>query len=146
MSKMYKARAGLACEIAGLHPDRFNEAVAAGHYGCAPPTRQGVARVFDEIDIVGQIVFSELLREGVSIGTCGAVACDVMGTMRKSPDAKFIFEIRGALSHFCLADNEFDPAAYYPGVGRFARVRRWPVGEMREYIRGEIELHLNTAG
>lgn len=146
MSKMYKARAGLACEIAALHPDRFNEAVAAGHYGCAPPTRQGVVRVFDEIDIVGLIVFSELLHEGMSIGMCGVVACDVMGTMRKNPDAKFIFEIRGALNRFCLADDEFDPAADYPGAGRFARVRRWPVGKMREYIRGEIEPHLNTAG
>ena len=57
-----KFRTKAACRIAMIDPQRFNEDVSAGEYPCAPKTKSGVSRVFDEKDIAGLLVYGHLMR------------------------------------------------------------------------------------
>ena len=67
----------LACKIAGLNPDRLNEMIASGQYGCAPQTDGGKARIYDRDDIVCLCIFKMLMDAGMSAGRAGHYASDV---------------------------------------------------------------------
>jgi hypothetical protein len=62
----------VACKVAGLKPQRFNEDVAAGSYTCAPKTDAGVARVFDEDDLVALTAYAQLRNLGLYANVAGA--------------------------------------------------------------------------
>lgn len=57
-----KFRTKAACRIAKVDPQRFNEIASDGTYPCAPATKAGVSRVFDEVDIAALYIFGYLTR------------------------------------------------------------------------------------
>ena len=81
-----KFRTKAACRIARIDHQRFNEDVAAGDYPCAPKTRAGVSRVFDEADIAGLLIYRHLLdafsQTGYSKKTASMYACGVIQAVR----------------------------------------------------------------
>ncbi|WP_299677436.1 hypothetical protein [uncultured Roseobacter sp.] len=82
-----KFRTKAACRIARIDPQRFNEDVASGEYHCAPETRAGVSRVFDEADIAGLLVYRHLMDvfgdRGFSKKTAAMYACGVIRSIRE---------------------------------------------------------------
>lgn len=71
-----RVRNKLACKIAGLNPDRFNETIAAGQYGCAPHTAAGSARIYEADDVVCLCIFKMLTDAGMSAARAGHYACE----------------------------------------------------------------------
>ncbi len=67
----------LACEIARLDRQRFNEAVAAGNYRCAPPTTRGAARIFDVDDIIAMFLYGRLVEWEIPPRRAGSIACQL---------------------------------------------------------------------
>ncbi len=76
-----------ACRVAGLHRDRFNEHVAAGHFGCAPATIPGRARLFEPHDMIALVLFRELMEDGLDARKAGRIACVVAASAREKPAA-----------------------------------------------------------
>lgn len=81
----------LACSIANTHADRFNEAVHAGFYPCAPKTRPGVARSFNVDDIVALRLYQRSMDAGLSAAAAGEKACKIREFMAAHPDAGRVF-------------------------------------------------------
>lgn len=75
-----KARAALACEIAGIDRQRFAEAIASANFPCAPPTARGSARVFDVDDIVVVCIYARLLNLGLQPHRAGTYACQAFNS------------------------------------------------------------------
>jgi hypothetical protein len=85
----------LACRIAGIHRDRFNEAVHAGHYPCAPTTAKGSRRLFDEDDLIALYAYACLLDEDLSARAAGDLACKILNQVRSHPRAMLAYIERG---------------------------------------------------
>lgn len=92
----YRATTALACEIAATHPDRFNEAVHAGFYPCAPKTTPGKARSFDVNDIIALRLYQRFMDGGMSAKTAGQKACSIRDFLRQYPDADQAFIVKTA--------------------------------------------------
>lgn len=79
----YKFRTKLACEVAGIEAQRLNEAIAAKDgYKCAPETKPGVAREFDEFDMIALYLFRFLSGLGYSQSLASMYACSVQRAFR----------------------------------------------------------------
>ena len=98
----------LACEIAETNPDRFNEAVHAGFYPCAPQTTPGKARSFGADDIVALRLYQGFIKAGMSAATAGAKACKIRQFMETHPDAPMVFIIGTAFDPVDYLLAEFD--------------------------------------
>lgn len=85
MSNSPKLTTKAACRVAGLHRDRFNEYVAVGAFGCAPPTVPGRARLFTPDDMLALVLFKQLMDDHVSPERAGATACYVAKEAREHP-------------------------------------------------------------
>lgn len=85
-----KLTTALACRVARLDRDRFNEAVATGHFNCAPETTAGRARIFHPEDMIALYLYRELLEDGYRKDRAGRVACAVSEAARQNPDAPAI--------------------------------------------------------
>lgn len=81
----------LACEIAHINSDRFNEAIHANFYPCAPKTSPGKARTFDVDDIVGLRIYQKSMDAGMSAAAAGSKACRVREFMQSNPDASRVY-------------------------------------------------------
>lgn len=92
-----RATTKLACEIAKTHPDRFNEAVHANFYPCAPRTTPGKARSFAVDDIVALRLYQREMDAGMSASAAGAKVCAIREFMQVSPDAPRVFIIKTPL-------------------------------------------------
>lgn len=86
-----RASTKLACEIANINPDRFNEAVHASFYPCAPKTTPGKARSFDVDDVVALRLYEQFMGTGMSAASAGAKACLIREYMQANPDAPRVF-------------------------------------------------------
>ena len=69
-----KLRAPLACRLARVDKQRFNEAVARGEYPCAPKAIQGVSRTLTVAETIAlyydtraSLVARGVIRDGVPI-------------------------------------------------------------------------------
>ena len=86
-----------AVEIAHVDRTKFNEAVADGHYACAPAL-EGKSRVFGRDDLLILYLFGRLIgQEGQRYSTriAGHIATKLHGCIRRSKDAKSrVFIIR----------------------------------------------------
>jgi hypothetical protein len=80
----------IACRVARLDRDRFNEAVAAGFFSCAPKTIPGRARYFDPDDMVSLWLYRELLEDGYTKERAGFIACEVGSVVKTEPQADYI--------------------------------------------------------
>lgn len=76
-----------ACEVAKVHPDRLNEAIARGDFPCAPMTVAGGRRNFDENDFVLLALYGAMTARGVPPRIAGKVACRALAPLENSPDA-----------------------------------------------------------
>ena len=75
-------------DIAGLNRDRFNEAVAAGNYPCAPQATRGAPRGFDEDDFAALVVYARKLDIGMPPKAAGQFACEIRKEIEKHPKEK----------------------------------------------------------
>ena len=149
-AKSFRTRA--ACRIADIDPQRFNEDVAAGDYPCAPSTRSGVSRVFDETDIVGLFIYSRLTRRPepyrLSKKLAASVAQGVMGKLRESPDTDparvdFPFDDAG----YCMGAREGDPPSFVTPEGiHVATTVCFDVKRIREFVRQRVVDEANILG
>ena len=96
-----KLTTAVACRVARINRDRFNEHVAAGAFGCAPQTIPGRARLFDPDDMIALWLFRELMDDGFNASRAGSIACEVARAAREHPQATTIsyvqdyFPVRG---------------------------------------------------
>lgn len=95
-STPYKATTKLACAIANTHPDRFNEAVHAGFYPCAPETVPGKARAFDVNDIIALRSYQRFLDNGMNAKAAGAKACAIRQFLAEYPEADQVYIVKTA--------------------------------------------------
>ncbi|WP_297778973.1 hypothetical protein [uncultured Roseovarius sp.] len=135
-----KLTTALACRVARLDRDRFNEAVASGVFTCAPETIAGRARVFDPDDMVALFLYRELIEDGYSKTRAGKVACAVGQAARKYPDAKAISYVEDYFKGFGQAFpadripsfEEWDSTTFSGTDIR--KVTTFRIGKMRDII------------
>jgi hypothetical protein len=147
-----RVRVGLACKIAGLNRDRFNEAVHANNYPCAPVTAKGATRVFDEADLIALYLYARLLEEDVAPRRAGALACLIGEKAKMHPSESLIHVGRaenGAES--ALPGSEVNMSARQMAAGIMdmslvISVRTFNVGNVRDIIRKKIEEEKNILG
>lgn len=134
---MLKARTKLACRIAGLDSLRLNEAVHAGRYPCAPPTRAGASRVFDIDDIVALCVYRHLTEE-ISTEHAGYFTAQILNEFRDKPGVSTVYRITGAnRASFWTADAPKPDAVY--GVGKPIAWMGFNIKALREMVIAELE-------
>lgn len=78
---MQKVKTKLACEIAGIDPARFNDAIHANLFPCAPETRPGSSRVFEVEDIIVIRIYRQLIDpaspQRFAAERAGSLACAI---------------------------------------------------------------------
>lgn len=129
-----KARAKLACEIAGIDPQRFNEMVHAGHYPCAPATRPGSARIFEIDEIVALRIFGNFLKMGMVPERAGKIACQAFGQFVDDPDVShMVYMIRrnGAMHMVKRIKTDDDSLPEHSIV--------MDIPSMREFVVSQLE-------
>lgn len=141
-----RARAGLACDIAGIDPDRFNEAVAAGHYECAPHTTSGVTRKFDLHDLLALKVYGRLLEGGFSPRQAGEKSCALRDFFRSNPDADQVYVLNLALGRPIVLSDFDVKELHSPGPAGSGGIEILSVEVWNfHYERGRIVHALNEA-
>lgn len=136
-----KLTTALACRVARLDRDRFNEAVAAGHFNCAPETIAGRARNFDPDDMIALYLYRELTEDGCSREYAGRVSCDVAAVARVNPDATAISYVE---DYFGPRSGRAFPAEMVPDHSTWdskkfsgtdiRKVTTFRIGKMRKLI------------
>jgi hypothetical protein len=141
----FKARSPLAMRIANVDRQKFNEAVSAGHYGCAPETNRGSSRIFSEDDLVGLYVFGRLLDIGMGTRAAGSFACKFKEKTESHPEEASIVFVKGmsGAAHFFLG-SEYNPKAAeegktYLGSSPVSFSINFHLGNIRSFIRRELE-------
>ncbi|PJN96335.1 hypothetical protein CNY89_03170 [Amaricoccus sp. HAR-UPW-R2A-40] len=102
-----RARSKLACKIADIDPLRLNEAVFAKHYNCAPETRAGSPRIFDEDGIVALRIFGDKTRIGWSTANAGELACSVLAEIQRNPEAEWVTIIWDIAGRRAMTSEKF---------------------------------------
>lgn len=76
-----------ACRVAGIDKQRFNEAVAAKRYPCAPEVKKGGTRTFNQDDMVALFVYARLIEQDMPASVAGEIACDLRSRLNDFPEA-----------------------------------------------------------
>jgi hypothetical protein len=138
--------------IVGLDRLKFNEAVAAGHYPCAPQTPKGSSRIFGEDDLIALYVFARLTEMDMLPRRAGALACDFASKVKMSPkEDRIIFarSINGGAVFF--RGSEYDPdhakkGRVYDPPGEIAYTLDFHVRNIRKLIRDVLEKEHSILG
>lgn len=164
MSEEFNFRSALAMRIAGVDRQKFNEAVAADFYPCAPKEMEGTSRVFREHELVGLWVFGWLLRAGVVPRVAGPLACEFMRQAENNPqDDRIVYlQSQTGISHFFAGSNfDIDLARgakkvrkdtgeeevhHYAGLSPVAFTIDFYVSTIRQMVAREIENQKRTFG
>ncbi len=80
-------RSNVAMSIANVDRTAFNEAVADGHYSCAPGTTKGKVRKFTATDILVLYVFGRFREFGFAVNKAGALSCRLLDFLKESEAA-----------------------------------------------------------
>lgn len=150
MTAIPKLTTVVACRVAGIDRDRFNEHVAAGRFPCAPDTSKGRVRLFDPNDMIALSLFSELLKDEMPAHVAGHMACEVAAAARQYPEARAISYIRATMveSGFSLdrtaipADQVPDPSTWNKKPFQdnlIERVTTYNVWQLRQRIAHKTE-------
>jgi hypothetical protein len=143
-----RIKTALACEMAELDRDRFNEAVAAGHYPCAPETRPGSSRIFSVDDCVALYIYARLIDDGIPPSRAGGMICEVfLPELKGDPDCsvEFLTEVKGRGLRIAVPTTSFDlHKDFYGGAAAVYR-RIWPVGLIRRAILDRLEFEFQTS-
>ncbi|CAN0602775.1 unnamed protein product, partial [Ectocarpus sp. 12 AP-2014] len=84
----FKYPGAIACLVAGIEKQRFNEAVAHGRYPCAPEVPKGGIRTFREDDVVALYIYARLVDQRYPPSLAGQIACAARTKLDEFPDAK----------------------------------------------------------
>lgn len=76
-----------AMQITGVNRLRFNEAVFAGLYPCAPPTEERRKRYFGTNDVIALYAFGQLTSTGITPRVAGEIACSIAELMNTHGDS-----------------------------------------------------------
>lgn len=140
MTKL-RATTALAADIARIDRQRFNEAIAAGFYPCAPETIAGRARSFNLEDLIALTVYGHLLREGVTPRHAGAAACGLRSFLVECPGTDHALQVVGNFGAHLGPVSWVRPeifegakAASRISGAQIVYVRNWYIGPMREAI------------
>jgi len=123
-------RSNVAMSIANVDRMAFNEAVADGHYGCAPGTKKGKVRKFTASDILVLYVFGRLREFGFTVNKAGSLACrlleffkdseaalvDVAGQDSVTYVAGYTGALEGMIGHFTF-DRDVPQRWQHPHAG-----------------------------
>ena len=166
-----RVRAAMACRIVHLDRVKFNDAVASGAYPCAPSTRSGSARIFDEADLLPLYFFARLTEFGIPAGKAGAMACEMAATARQAyaePATRIIY-VHGTFSSGFYLPNKirrpadgvivgnYDPEHetpseqhptgwHYPANGRVIFTVEFYVKHVREIIAHNLASEASILG
>lgn len=129
-----------ACEVAGLHRDRFNEYVAAGLYNCAPKTVPGRARLFDPDDMLTLFLFKRFIDDGYTIEKAGNIACVLGEVAKQHPEERFLSYVEDYFIGHGTAFRAQDVPAYeqwddvlFSGTD-IRKVTTFRIGKERELV------------
>lgn len=146
----------LAMQIAGLDPLRFNEAVAAGTYQCAPRTVPGKARSFTEVDLIGLYYFARLMEGGMENAKAGDIACRLItfleeraSTGKPYIEDRVVFVVSRLRSFFVSAASFEDVqrrGSEFVATGGTVYSIQFELGFVRERIREAIEEEQSIIG
>lgn len=149
----------LACLIAGVDRQQFNEAVAKKYYPCAVRTDLGSSRVFFVPDMVALLIFGRLLALGFSTKLAGMLACKAhvcfSGFVRDCINLDPAVSVEAVLSESPYLVLQFpemgEPTAFITGDMRRAfkqqkgvsvrHVMAFNVHDLHERVAQEIEHH-----
>lgn len=154
MSIVPKLTTKAACRAARLDRDRLNEHIAAGAYNCAPDTIPGRARLFDPDDMIGLMLFRELMDDGLDARHAGHIACSVMFAARQAPNAPAIsyvqdyFGDRGTAisSGMVPSPSEWETNLFCPGGTDARKVTTFNIAKLRKIIAHRIEEERSIIG
>ena len=135
-----RVKTALACEMAQLNRDRFNEAVAANFYPCAPETRPGSSRIFSIEDCVALYIYARLIDDGVPPNRAGAMICEVfLPELRAGAlePPEHVMEVRTSGSRFLTTLIELSATHYGNMPVQYLRI--WPVGNIRRQIIARLK-------
>lgn len=146
----------MACRVAQIDRDRFNEHVAAGRFGCAPNTIPGRARFFDPDDMIALWLFRELMDDGFDATKAGYIACEVARVARQYPDApaisyveSYFFGLNGSRGSAWTSDLVPDPAEWdqklFSGTD-IRKVTTFRIGKLRKMIAHYTQEEMNMVG
>ncbi len=147
-----KLTTALACRVARLDRDRFNEAVAAGLFTCAPATVAGRARLFGPTDMIALYLYRELLEDGYTRERAGRMACSVGEAAKQYPDATAISFVETYLQNHGQAFPSSDvPAPDQWDTTLFSgtdirKVTTFRIGKMRNLIAHYTAEETSTFG
>ena len=82
--------ASVACLVAGIDKQRFNEAVAAKRYRCAPEVPRGGTRTFNKHDMIPLFIYARLVEQGIPPSVSGEIACAAKQKLDENPEAEEI--------------------------------------------------------
>jgi hypothetical protein len=160
-----RIRAALACRLVNLDRVKFNEAVAAGAYPCAPITVKGSARLFDMDQLLGLFFFARLMEFGFSAGRAGYLACEVANHAARETyrEADRVILLRSYDLETFVASVEialysgndkkviYDPdhekhGTHFPGLGRIIMTMEFYIAHVRKILADAVERERNILG
>jgi len=143
---MRKFRIQSACRIAGLDRDRFNEAVAAGKYPCAPEVVRGSTRVFDEIDLIVLTIYRIYLFQH-PVPLAGMLACKIHELLSQKPDeAEIVLFLLTNGAWKSTVGSTMGPHKRKRDGMAVLETRYVNVDNIREYVRREAREEARTLG
>lgn len=137
-------RTAAACRIAQIDRNRFNEAVSAGNYRCAPSTVPGSSRLFDENDLIALFVYAQLLRQDYEPKLAGDFAFEVRKGLHENPKAKTVSRLI-SLSGLERTVTDAEPAELSrdnPVLQRF----KFEIVPIRKFVQREMAQELRALG
>lgn len=135
-------RTGTALKIAMVDRTRYNEAVADGHYPCAPTSWDGNARAFaEDTDLPALYIFGRELADGVPLRVAGHRACAFAACARQHPEAKVITRV------VTRVDTSFAPSDGFDRNGdAIVSMHDYHIGNLRALLAKRIDAELNVHG
>lgn len=146
--KPTRFRTKMACSIARISPDRFNEAYAAGNYPCAPATERGSARVFDMTGLITLFIYGRLLEQGFPPNKAGHFACKVGEVLmydRGESEITLALTSTGRLEAYGSVDFPNRRRTFSNG-GLIIERMSFDIENIRTIVEREIDEELSIAG
>lgn len=140
-------RTQTACRIARIDRDRFNEAVAAGNYPCAPSVDRGATRVFNESELIALFYYGRLLENDWPPKLAGKLACQLSDFLQEAPQAEEAVIIIGSGFPQVMNGDElnFKPRELH-GTGLVWQRLAIDVGNIRKKVCEQIEEEISVIG
>lgn len=135
-------RTAVACRVVGLDRDRFNEAVAAGNYPCAPSTNFGQPRILQEHDLIGLEAYKRFSDMGFNLKAAGYIACELVSHIRQHPDAAAFVIAWGRYGNihvFEAGDYEARKGQGFAGLSPIVNVMYHDVSVVRQRLADAVK-------